>query len=279
MEIGRLDNFCPNCGTFLERRPSRKTKCPHCGEAIFVRTRPSDRRRVLVTQSDADRIEAEWQSRQPRAQIRPLLDRAAMEAMRPSLAKRFGRDPSEGDLAWAFLNAETLRRAANREWGVYTSVRLSMAAMLEMEGKTSRALSFYFEHCYLCLNGPRNIGRIITNGRTSFARGEPMFRPSEGLIGPVVIQKVRELVERLGLDEEAERKIFMIEADRVYRGMKAPLSPEEAWEMLASQLSGAARTTAAGPYQEDVPVVAQVGAPCGLMIKVGEMAAWLLRRV
>ena len=161
-----------------------------------------------------------------------------------------------------------------------------MAAVLELEGKTSRALSFYFEHCYLCLNGPRNIGKIITNGRTSFARGEPMFRPSEGLIGPVVIQKVRELIERLDLDDEAERKIFMVEADRVYRGMKAPLSPEEAWEMLASQLSGAAQTTAAGPhqtaagpYQEDVPVVAKIAAQRGLMSKVRWLATWFLRRV
>jgi hypothetical protein len=202
-----------------------------------------------------------------------------MEAMRPALAKRFGRDPSEGDLAWAFLNAESMRCAANREWGVYASVRLSMAAALELEGKTSRALSFYFEHCYLCLNGPQNIMKIITNGRTSFLRGEPMFRPSDGFIGPTVVQKVRELVERLGLDEEAERKIFMTEADRVYRGMKAPLSPDEAWEMFASQVSGAAQTPSAEPCQENVPVVTKTAAPRRIMIKVSEMAAWLLRCV
>jgi hypothetical protein len=202
-----------------------------------------------------------------------------MEAMRPSLTKRFGRDPSEGDLAWAFLNAETVRRAANREWGVYTSVRLSMAAVLELEGKTSRALSFYFEHCYLCLNGPQNIGKLIKNGKTSFLRGEPMFRPSDGLIGSAVVHKVKELVERLGLDQEAERKIFMTEADRVYRGMEAPVSPEEAWQMLASQMSGAAQTTEAEPYRKDVPVVAKIATPRGLMSTIGRMAAWFLRRV
>jgi DNA polymerase-3 subunit epsilon len=61
-EVGCLDNTCPNCGAALSFRPGRKTKCPHCGEFIFVRTRPFDRRRVLVTKEQATLIEVEWSS-------------------------------------------------------------------------------------------------------------------------------------------------------------------------------------------------------------------------
>jgi DNA-directed RNA polymerase subunit RPC12/RpoP len=59
-DIGRLDSVCPHCGEHLERRPERKAACPHCGEWIFVRTRPLDRQRVLLTEPETSKVEAEW---------------------------------------------------------------------------------------------------------------------------------------------------------------------------------------------------------------------------
>jgi uncharacterized Zn finger protein (UPF0148 family) len=59
-EIGRLDSACPYCAEPLARRPERKTICPHCRNAIFVRMRPLDRERVLLTEQQAGKIEAEW---------------------------------------------------------------------------------------------------------------------------------------------------------------------------------------------------------------------------
>jgi hypothetical protein len=58
--IGRLDSVCPYCDELLARRPERKTTCPHCSGAIFVRRRPLDRERVLLTEPQVLRIEAEW---------------------------------------------------------------------------------------------------------------------------------------------------------------------------------------------------------------------------
>jgi DNA-directed RNA polymerase subunit RPC12/RpoP len=62
-EIGRTDDVCPTCLEALARRPSRKTACPHCGGAIFVRTRPSDRRSVLVDDAGRRNIEAAHRAR------------------------------------------------------------------------------------------------------------------------------------------------------------------------------------------------------------------------
>lgn len=39
--IGYDSPICPYCISNLEKMPARKTKCPICGEFIFVRTRPS----------------------------------------------------------------------------------------------------------------------------------------------------------------------------------------------------------------------------------------------
>src|SRR5579863_10040178 len=62
MSIGQIDDICPNCGSMLSKRPRRKAKCAHCGEFIYVRTRPSDRKRVLVTKGEADALQAEWEA-------------------------------------------------------------------------------------------------------------------------------------------------------------------------------------------------------------------------
>ena len=59
-EIGEIDK-CPNCQTKLEHIPTRKKKCEFCGKFIYVRTRPIDRKRVLVTEKEKEEIESLWQ--------------------------------------------------------------------------------------------------------------------------------------------------------------------------------------------------------------------------
>ncbi len=59
-EIGRLDDVCPSCDEPLPVRPMRKSGCPHCGVPIFVRLRPFDRQRVLLTDLQTAQVESEW---------------------------------------------------------------------------------------------------------------------------------------------------------------------------------------------------------------------------
>jgi len=59
-EVGNLDSVCPYCAAALEKKPSRKKKCPDCNNFIYVRTRPFDRKRVLVTEAQRDLIDVEW---------------------------------------------------------------------------------------------------------------------------------------------------------------------------------------------------------------------------
>jgi uncharacterized Zn finger protein (UPF0148 family) len=51
---------CPYCEEPLPKRPKRKTICPHCGNAIYVRVRPLDRARVLLTEAQTRQVENEW---------------------------------------------------------------------------------------------------------------------------------------------------------------------------------------------------------------------------
>jgi hypothetical protein len=60
-EIGLVDAICPYCSFALEKKPGRKKKCPDCGSFIYVRTRPIDRERVLVTEAQIAEIDRQWE--------------------------------------------------------------------------------------------------------------------------------------------------------------------------------------------------------------------------
>lgn len=51
---------CPYCQNALKKVPGAKTKCSRCGQFMYVRTRPEDRARVVVTEAEAHRMEEDW---------------------------------------------------------------------------------------------------------------------------------------------------------------------------------------------------------------------------
>ena len=54
---------CPYCKNALKKIPGAKTKCSSCGQFMYVRTQPEDRARVLVTETEAHRIEEGWKTK------------------------------------------------------------------------------------------------------------------------------------------------------------------------------------------------------------------------
>jgi DNA-directed RNA polymerase subunit RPC12/RpoP len=232
-ETGRLDDVCPHCGQFLNKRPTRKTACPHCKQFIFVRTRPIDRQSVLVTEDQAKLLQNEWNNF-PRARISPFLDYQEMEKCRERLAEKFGKSPSDKDVAWAYLNQETMRHAKQRNWGLYTNTRLSMAAILEEHEKPAEALKYYLEVCYLDLNGPQNTGGADPELLTSLSMQD--FMINDAFLAPAVIDKILEIVLVLKLDENQIYQEFMQVAERNKANLKLPVSPETAWKKLSAEL-------------------------------------------
>lgn len=71
--IGRTDPVCPSCELHLGRMPEHKTRCPRCAKLLYVRTRPTDLQRVLLTKAELPAIRDQW------ARVRPehakLMDR------------------------------------------------------------------------------------------------------------------------------------------------------------------------------------------------------------
>ena len=119
---------CPYCSEALEKKPSRKTKCPHCGNAIYVQ------KGRLLTEKEQQRenFVSTW--------VRKLqnsgFDFTAedFESEERALQRQFGRTGSWNDVIWGVLN----RLSAEAEEHVdRMSIYMLMADVLVADGKDS----------------------------------------------------------------------------------------------------------------------------------------------
>lgn len=135
---------CPYCHQPLPKPPHRKGKCRHCGQFYYVRTRPADRNKVIVTEQEVEAIEAEWKSwyeekrrKELEEQLRSLprnadlWERPYLQAHLACLGKEFGK-------AWGLFNKARSEAALDRCLGIYRNITLDMAEQLEIEGRRAK---------------------------------------------------------------------------------------------------------------------------------------------
>jgi uncharacterized Zn finger protein (UPF0148 family) len=214
---------CPYCRNPLDKIPSRKTKCTNCNEYIYVRTRPSDRAKVLVTKQQAEKIEEQWNEYHEKKQLDEI-DPSVFEKEKEQLKSDFhGQEPSEYDVRWRLLAKESLEHAKDNNWGLYRNTQLKKAVQLKIEKKYLDALDFYLEICYLDLNGPNNGGQI----GTEYLPFDP--RNGNGFLAPGIIEEVKQIISKLSLKQSAVETRFLKRSQIIFKSMRLPLDPEECW--------------------------------------------------
>ena len=167
-KIGTLDNSigeidsCPYCKKKLNPIPTRKKTCPFCEETMYSRTRPADRKKVLVTEKQKDEIEAQWTKFYEIQEENNLMQDSEFVSAEKELTKQFGGKPSLNDIKWRVYNKNIIEYASKREWGLYRNNKLNMAFLLQKGGKLRQALSTMFEVIYLDINGANNIGNMYS---------------------------------------------------------------------------------------------------------------------
>jgi len=230
--LGNTDPVCPYCSKALDKIPSRKTKCPHCGNYMYVRTRPSDRKRVVVTEQDAVKIDEQWMMEHGTYDAY-LAEQREFETQKAELAKKRGREPSNGDVYWAIYNKQLLEHTKRGDWGLYRNTRLNMAELLRREKRNRPALETYLEVSYLDANGPRNMGG--TRDPEIISKYPPFSRDT-AFQAPAIVHYIQQLSELLGMNENELKGVFMEVAGRIRDNMKLPVPPEQAWDDLLQEL-------------------------------------------
>ncbi len=231
-EIGITDPVCPYCALRLHKMPARKTKCRGCGQYIFVRTRPTDEKRILIREDQDIQIEEQWAiANGTHSQF--VAARMANEIERERLQKQFGREPSEGEIQWSRLNRSLSEHANLFDWGLYRNARLLMGDILKKEGRHLEALDTYLEVCYLDLNGPNNCG----TRDPSILGEEPPFDPEDASLAPGVIRYIATILKREHLSATDAKTRFVEIATRAQRSLTLPVAPDKAWWSLAKEIS------------------------------------------
>lgn len=232
---------CPYCQKALDKIPKRRTKCPHCGEFMYVRTRPKDKVRVVVTKAEADKIDEEWERKYEYDSFisRGFSRKERFEKERERLRKQFGKEPSDRDVMWAILGKESGEHFLRRDFGFYSSTIFEKAEILRKEMRLEAALKKYFEVCYLDLNGPENLGGISDSGLKI-----PPFDPEKGLLAPAVVFEIKEIMKELEFDKNKAKLIFIEHNSKRFKSWQLPLTPENCWSSLEREIENPN-----GPYR------------------------------
>jgi len=228
------ETLCPHCGSAFEKPPQRKTKCKSCGNAVFVRTRPSDRQRVVVTPAQAAALEDEWSQKHEYARV-IRTDRPGFEAEKAALTQKFGGTPKDTDVIWSILNKERLHQAAENKWGLYRNNTLDMADVLRVEGRLEAAVRFYLEVCYLDLNGPNNFG---PSSNPVFRAKYPPFSPRIASLASGVVHLLARTRAKASMTDEALRSLFFTQVVETTIPLDLPVPPQDAWQILWEALVG-----------------------------------------
>lgn len=174
---------CPYCLTVLKKVPGAKTKCSFCGKYIYVRTRPDDNWRVVVTEQEAQRIDKQWLKEPSHSRWKRELEDLGMgsddfERTRLMLAKKFGQEPRFGDIIWSLFNQVIIKdKGLNPPY-------YSMALFLDEEGKNPAKM--LFEHSLFTLKSWFKTGVKTVKIYTAGDEACDNCRKLEGLVIPIV---------------------------------------------------------------------------------------------
>lgn len=198
---------------------------------MYVRTRPSDNVKVLVTLAECEVIEEQW-SIVRGTHAAYVAERERQRHVAARLEKSTGRKPSPEALVFAIAVDDARQAADDGHWGLYRNALLSQAEALRRRGDTHAAFDRILAVNYLDLAGAENNGtRVPSSG---FNRG---FRRESAFLAPGVLGMTSEWAEDLHLDVVQIGAEFIRVAAEYQASLKIRLSPVAAWKQLELELS------------------------------------------
>jgi len=236
--IGTRDT-CPYCNKKLDIIPSKKKPCSYCHNDIYVRTRPEDRKKILVTEKQREDIELRWQQHYQEKEEKELIQNPDFNSAKKELTKQFGKEPPINDIKWRVFNQNIIKYASKKRWGLYRNNKLEMAFLLQKENKLNQSLSTLFEVVYLDINGGNNV--VISESKTPSQKemkeyNIKEFDPKMAFMAPAVIGLIQHLIDELRLSSKQAKELFISTNTRMKPVKTMPISEEKAWNKLQEEI-------------------------------------------
>jgi len=229
--IGETNAICPYCENNLNKKPSRKRKCPHCGKYIYKRTRPYDDAHIIIREDQIEEIDEQWAIANGEYDLY-LKEKKRKEKIKDRLSNQYGVEPSEEDVEYKALNEKATEYELNGDWGFGRNTRLKMAKNLEKRESYDLAFRTYCHVCFLDINGPNNRSGISNKRLENF----PYFTPKSAVLAPGVLKILKHIIEKLNYDITDTKQEFIEVTTPLHQVSPTPISPEKAWSILKEEL-------------------------------------------
>ena len=145
-KLGTIDS-CPYCKKKLEKIPERKKKCDFCSKYIYVRTRPIDKKKVLIKENEIKEMEMEWINYATASYWFKELEKLGIKKddfveTYYKLKEKFGATPMIEDVLWGVFNNALLDAMKEGDKDKDSSIRVLMDKFKEKESKGEKIWDF-----------------------------------------------------------------------------------------------------------------------------------------
>jgi len=238
---------CPACGTHFARTPVSRRPCPSCGAVLRLRTDPDTHVRSLMTEAQVMACDARLKERRLRSFVEnaaSYLDTkyADVHTAREELSRKRESAALYSEVLLPLYTAKMREHARGMSWGLWRNDHYAVSELYKVEEQHTEELEELLTVCYIDANGPNNTD-------SSMVSLYPPFTPFQFLpiFALALLDRIRQLLSQLQLDEDTERSLFLKNAARV-RNKYMPISPETAWTMFVeAQESGSSPEDRASP--------------------------------
>ena len=225
--VGQTKPICPYCLVPLEKMPGRKKKCPSCGSYMFVRTRSTDSKKILIREDQIDYLEAQWHLARG-THDEYIKEKTWEQREKAQLANSLGREPSEGEVELHLAELEAKKFSRERLWGLFRNSKLDKAKSLMKLDRFNEAVVEYCGVCYLDMNGPLNRG---LDGYGKDWDPHLSFDIVSGILAMLDRAVIQAGIEQVGIYD-----VFSDCAEKLNSELKLPIKPDEALKLFRDAL-------------------------------------------
>ena len=233
---------CPYCHKTLAKMPKAKKKCPECGQIMYIKSLPTDRKKRLIREEQLADIEEQWahyyRSKKVQEYMRMNnISTSRYDQIYESLKLKHGAEPSDKDVIIELIELSSMEHSNNYDMGLFRNDIFYKGQMFESFGDKNSALAMLHEECYLHVNGPNNRGSFKNN--PDLLKDYPQFDPGvEGdtRLAPGIVMDVKKISTELVLSMDEIQSRFINHNSLVLKALNPPITPEKAWEKIQKAL-------------------------------------------
>ena len=222
--------------------PKAKKKCPECGQIMYIKSLPTDRKKRLIREEQLADIEEQWahyyRSKKVQEYMRMNnISTSRYDQIYESLKLKHGAEPSDKDVIIELIELSSMEHSNNYDMGLFRNDIFYKGQMFESFGDKNSALAMLLEVCYLDVNGPNNRGRFKNN--PDLLKDYPQLDPGvEGdtRLAPGIVMDVKKISTELVLSMDEIQSRFINHNSLVLKALNPPITPEKAWEKIQKAL-------------------------------------------